>query len=51
MHVAVTTMDEVTTEVSGGHKENSHIKNKEPREAMEADKVDVEARRVTNEVP
>ena len=44
-------MDEVTARASGSRKENGvGVKNREPSETMKADKDDVEAGRMTNEV-
>ena len=51
MQVAASTVDEVTTGASGSRKENGVTdRNMEPCETMKADKVDVEAGRVTDEV-
>ncbi len=51
MQVAVSTVDEVAIGASGSRNENGvTIKNKEPGETMKADKVDLVAGRVTDEV-
>ena len=51
VEVAASTMDEVTAGASGSRKENGvGVRNTEPSETMKADKVDVEAGRVIDEV-
>ena len=51
MKVAASTVDEVTAGASDSRKENGvTIGNMEPCETVEADKVDVDAGRVTDEV-